>query len=216
MNKTRIEWCDATFNPVVGCTFSCPYCYARTMAKRFGKKLYGRDDFVPTWIERNFNREFPKKPARIFVNSMSDVADWEPEWINKVLARIDGNPEHTFLFLTKRPDIYQKYKFPRNAWLGCTTTGFAGAVVDWCSNNLAFLSAEPLLGPMAMLDKRYSWVIIGAESGNRKDKVIPEKEWIDRLTLACLKNHIPVFMKDSLIPIMGEAGMIREFPENAK
>jgi protein gp37 len=82
VNKTKIEWCDFTWNPVVGCTGACPYCYARKMAHRFHR------DFTPHWVERNFNRAMPKKPSRIFVNSMSDVADWEPTWVQLVNGRM--------------------------------------------------------------------------------------------------------------------------------
>ena len=56
------------------------------------------------------------------------------------------------------------------------------------------------------------WVIVGAETGNRKGKVIPKKAWIDNLANECAKQGIPLFMKDSLIPIIGENNMKREFP----
>ena len=60
------------------------------------------------------------------------------------------------------------------------------------------------------------WVIIGAETGRRKNKVIPKKEWIDKIVKQCHENNIPVFMKNSLIPIVGEENMLREFPESLK
>ena len=56
------------------------------------------------------------------------------------------------------------------------------------------------------------WIIVGAETGNRKDKVVPKKEWIENITEVCKRQGIPLFMKDSLIPIIGEENMIREFP----
>ncbi|MFT3952764.1 MAG: DUF5131 family protein [Oscillospiraceae bacterium] len=83
----------------------------------------------------------------------------------------------------------------------------------------AFLSIEPLLEPLNFKYSHFDgirWVIIGAESGNRKDKVIPEKAWIDDIVNECQKNDMPVFMKDSLIPIVGEENMRREFPWEAK
>lgn len=64
--------------------------------------------------------------------------------------------------------------------------------------------------------KRLKWVIVGAESGNRKGKIIPEKSWIDNIVEECKYAGIPVFMKDSLIPIVGEENMLREFPEGLR
>ncbi|HPS31051.1 MAG TPA: DUF5131 family protein, partial [bacterium] len=66
MSKTKIEWCDWTWNPVWGCLNNCPYCYARSIAKRFGKQICGRDDFQPTWIEKNFQKPIPKNATHIF------------------------------------------------------------------------------------------------------------------------------------------------------
>ena len=78
-----------------------------------------------------------------------------------------------------------------------------------CSSDL-----EPLLEDVAAsksnIDTR--WIIIGAETGNRKDKIVPKKEWIDNICAVADKQNIPVFMKDSLIPIVGEHYMRREFP----
>ena len=121
MNK--IGWCDMTFNPVWGCRNNCPYCYARKIAKRFAENIYNKEveyhkenypvfgwgdkeirpifDFKPVFLESNFNKPFPKKPSRIFVNSMSDIAYWKPEWMKKVLNKIKDYPQHQFLFLTK-------------------------------------------------------------------------------------------------------------------
>ena len=56
------------------------------------------------------------------------------------------------------------------------------------------------------------WIIVGAETGNRKEKVVPKKEWVAGLADVCKREEIPLFMKDSLIPIIGEENMIREFP----
>ena len=78
------------------------------------------------------------------------------------------------------------------------------------------VSIEPLLGPFGTpatgaLDF-IDWFIIGAETGNRKGKVVPEKAWVQEIVDYCRASGKPVFMKDSLIPIVGEAGMVREFP----
>ena len=70
MTKTKIDWCDYTWNPVWGCLNKYEYCYARKINNRF-KKI--NPDFKPEWIESNFNVALPKKESRIFVNSMSDI-----------------------------------------------------------------------------------------------------------------------------------------------
>ena len=81
-----------------------------------------------------------------------------------------------------------------------------------------FISAEPLLEPVS--DRfpytNVQWVIVGAETGNRKGRVIPQRSWIEDIAKECDANGIPVFMKDSLIPIVGEAAMRREFPWDAE
>ena len=90
MNDTKIEWCDTTLNPVMGCKNNCPYCYARKLNYRF--------NFIKEWSSPRF---FPKrlrqleckKPKRIFMNSMSDIEYWEPAWVEKVSESIVANPK---------------------------------------------------------------------------------------------------------------------------
>lgn len=210
MLKTKIEYADYTWNPVWGCRNSCPYCYARRTAKRFG------ESFEPHWKEKNFQRGMPKEPSRVFVNSMSDIASWKMAWLIKALRRIEEYPQHTFLFLTKAPDVYCLYEWPDNCWLGVTITNqvMMNHLADlifyttWDETRKIFFSFEPLLEKIEIYVDP-DWIIIGAETGNRKGKVIPQKEWIDEL----VKTDAPVFMKDSLIPIIGRENMQREYPE---
>jgi protein gp37 len=196
MNRTKIDWATHTWNPVIGCLNSCPYCYARSTAKRWGLS------FEPHWREKNFNRVMPKEPARIFVNSMSDIAFWRPEWWHKVLGRIDNNPQHTFLFLTKKPEVYfNVLAIPRNCWLGVTITGpsdldqYADTLFD-VSLRKTFISYEPMLQPLdpRLVEDRTSWVILAAESGNRPEKVVPPPDWIE----PWLHLKIPLYMKHNL------------------
>lgn len=213
MLKTKIEWADASWNPVVGClqTPPCPYCYARRIAHRFG------ESFEPHWKEKNFQRAMPKKPSRIFVNSMSDIAFWDCVWMTRVLEKIRQYPQHTFLFLTKEPVYYQYLNFiaPKNCWFGVTITNqsmmnfFADLIFEttWDETRKLFFSFEPLLEKIE-LHVIPDWLIIGAENGNRKGKVIPEREWIDPL----LDLGIPIFMKDSLKPLYGDLEDWRQFP----
>lgn len=199
---TKIDWCDEVYNPVWGCKNNCPYCYARKINDRF-KKIENWNN--PEWIESNFLKEFPKKPKRIFVNSMSDISFWKPEWMVKVLGKIYDNPQHMFMFLTKDPSVYSRYEFSYftpNVWLGVTISkeNFLENIplsFMFESDSPVFFSLEPLSGK---IDFEYypkpDWLIVGAESGNRKNKIIPQPEWIESL----IDIEIPLFMKDNLNP----------------
>ncbi|MCK5614383.1 DUF5131 family protein [Candidatus Pacearchaeota archaeon] len=239
--KTKIEWTDMTWNPAWGCLNNCEYCYARSIAKRFGK-TEDEKNFIPTWRESNFNKKFPKKPSRIFVNSMSDIFYWEPEWMEKVLKKIKEYPQHTFQFLTKLPEIYTGFEFPENCWLGVTienNTQFDKLqdMFDLKYNgkiNIIFASIEPITTSMNGIDwflqgwdvdqdpytgdpRQYQtpeldWIIVGVETGNRKNKIIPEKQWIEEIKDYCKNNNTKYFEKDSIKPIVNRE-LIREFPK---
>lgn len=201
MNKTKIEWCDFTWNPVVGCTGSCPYCYARKMSARFHR------DFDPHWVQKNFDRSMPKKPSRIFVNSMSDVADWDQNWTNWVHDRIVEEPQHLFLFLSKRPWEWSLWN-PVNSMIGFSATcdddlwscaDHARGRIGGLMGNVSFLSIEPILGPIHLnAEWLPRWIIIGAETGNRKGKVAPDPGWIKSIYEYATNNSIPLFFKESL------------------
>jgi protein gp37 len=133
MNKTKIEWCDSTWNPVTGCLHNCDYCYARKISDRFKSStetLSNRmieshtDDFI--CYEGKYNCSFPfgfkptfykerlsepaniKKPQTIFVCSMADLfGSWVPDhWIKEVFEACQAAPQHKYLFLTKNPSRY--------------------------------------------------------------------------------------------------------------
>lgn len=218
MKKTKIDWCDSTVNPVVGCQHGCKYCYARKINTRF--------HFIPCWEQPQFfpNRLkdfYSKKPKSIFIDSMSDVAFWETEWAEQILKAIKENPQHNYIVLSKKPSKYTRV-FPdtyKNIFFGATATSTASfvqpcvvgelAAYHTATKNKVFLSVEPLLDrlygiALGNLKRWISVVIIGAETGNRKGKVIPQKEWIDDIVKQCDFAGIPVFMKESLRKIMGD------------
>ena len=247
MKKTRIEWCDSSFNPVTGCRHACPYCYARTMVNRFSKavpdgKLHvldepvirdGKADPYPCGFDPTYHRYrlgqirhmAGWKPSNIFICSMADIfGSWVPEeWITEITGELRKVEKHNYLFLTKNPMRYYELmsagKLPEdgNFWYGTTvTTGNSPYFFNKGANT--FLSIEPILEDFELpysAEPFYSidWVIIGAETGNRRGKVIPKKEWINNIVECCDKAGIPVFMKDSLIPIIGEENMRRDMPE---
>jgi protein gp37 len=169
-DKSDIQWTDATWNPVTGCTEvspGCDHCYAKTFAERFrgvpnhpytqGFDLTlhpDRLDLPLRWT----------KPRRIFVNSMSDLfhQDVPDRFIEQVFDVMGDAQQHTFQVLTKRPDRMRRYclvagecewpyPYP-NVWLG---TSVESAAYTWRIDKLRetpaavrFLSCEPLLGPI--------------------------------------------------------------------
>jgi len=177
-----------------------------------GDHLSGLKDFKPTFLNAQFEKKFPKKPQRIFVGSMSEIFYWNEEWIEMVIEKVKQYPQHTFQFLTKFSEVYSRYEFPRNCWLGLTIikTPEYPEPDRWNFlefkrnnfNNLKFVCFEPLLEDIGLsyyLDlTAINWVIIGAETGNRKGKIIPREEWIENIIYNCKVYHIPIYLKDSL------------------
>ena len=181
--------------------------------------------FAPTFHRYRLGDPASKtKGKTIFVCSMADLfGSWvQTKWIVDVLDACLAAPQHRYLFLTKNPKRYLELDemallpLQGNFWYGSTVTSPSTDYFTWSYTFNTFASIEPLLEPFgnSYSDQTRSlgWVIIGAETGNRKGKVIPDKAWVQEIQEYCRENDIPVFMKDSLIPIMGEAGMVREFP----
>lgn len=177
----------------------------------------------PEWKEKSFNKKFPQKPQKIFIGSMSEIRFWKRDWISKVFKKIEGYPLHIFQFLTKYPYIYHRIEFPAKSWLGFTITtnkDLANGIphikklrdFSLTGKYLYFVSIEPILEKINPLDLIFiDWVIVGAETGKRKGKIIPKKEWIKSLVDYCRDNDIPIYLKNSLRGIYPEE--IKEFPE---
>ncbi len=180
-------------------------------------------DFAPTFHKYRLGEYENKESRTIFVCSMADLfGEWVPdEWIKAVFAACEKAPQHKYLFLTKNPERYERLcqggelKKSDNMWYGSTMTNPEN---DFYIDNMrnTFLSIEPLLKPFpignALQKDDINWIIIGAETGNRKNKVVPRKEWIDNICKTADIFNIPVFMKESCVPIIGEENMRREFP----
>lgn len=240
--KNKIGWCDMTWNPVWGCRNNCEYCYARKVNKRFwakmieiesdyhhkihqdwvmtGNQLRDLYHFIPTWFESQFDKKFPKKPQRIFVGSMSEIKHWEKRWARDTLDKILEYPQHIFQFLTKFPEIYSQWYFHPNCWLGITITKeedfIKGIPYDFVfSSNITFLSIEPILekiDPNLFNGLNIDWIIIGAETGNRKGKVIPKREWIEDIVRYCVFNKIPYYLKNNVSKYYGGYRGYKQFP----
>lgn len=106
-------------NIVIGCTVGCPYCYARNNVKRW----HMIDDFAdPAFFPSKLKMMEKKRPQNFLLTGMSDLSGWKLEWRDEVFAKIHKNPQHQFLFLTKRPDLLDLDTDLENAWFGVTVT----------------------------------------------------------------------------------------------
>ena len=225
IQKTKIEWCDSTWNPVTGCLHNCEYCYARKIVRRFGSAF--PTGFTPALHKYRLDDCKKKKGQTVFVCSMADLfGRWVPDsWIHAVFDACEKAQQHKYLFLTKNPARYAELAYDgelpmsKNMYYGTTITSPTQSFFV-SRYHKVFLSIEPILEDFSIIRRLLywddgepvDWVIIGAETGNRKGKVIPEKSWIDPLVEYCDGHNVPVFMKDSLSPIVGEENMRREFP----
>lgn len=158
----------------------------------------------------------------IFICSMADMfGPWVPdEWIEKIFAACENAPGHRYLFLTKYPDRY--LQLAKNGilrendsfWYGSTVTDpYKDAF--YSDKHHTFISVEPILEPFTKVESQLAenidWMILGAETGNRKDKVVPERAWIEEIVEQFQSRGKPVFMKDSMIPVWGK-DILTELP----
>lgn len=208
MNKTKIEWCDYTWNPVVGCKRGCKFgtikvsCYAKKMNDRF--KWIPDFTELKYYPERLYEPAKIKKPSKIFVGSMSDPCYWTSEWFYDITKVCEDNPQHTFMFLSKGSCPYWGRYFPNNVILGVTLTCENYHVDNKIFTNYlshhrrGFVSIEPLLGRLLFSKLAFSnsteKVIVGAMTGPGAIK--PKSEWIQSI-----KDNVPekkIFWKNNI------------------
>ena len=210
MNKTNIEWCDYTWNPVVGCRRACWYCYARKIYKRF----YPYENFSDIHLhpERLKDPFFVKKPSKIFVGSMTEIMDERigTEYLDEIFNIAENLPRHTFMFLTKCTQAYSRLTdVPDNCYMGVTETGEdppyikmtrIAHLIKKSPGKVKFVSFEPLLRETAHLIKEgINWIIIGGLAGQYKDfKYKPNPQHVTDILAAARHLGIPVFIKDNL------------------
>jgi protein gp37 len=221
MADTSIEWTDATWNPVAGCTVlspGCTNCYAMRMAARLDamgmKKYHGltrKSGRRAVWTGKiKLDRDVLaaptkwRKPRRIFVNSMSDLFHEAvpASFIAEVWSVMKATPWHTYQILTKRPDRMAELtaSLPElaNVWLGTSVENadFLYRVDDLRNVRavVRFISFEPLLGSVAAADlSRIHWAIVGGESGPRSRPML--EEWVDEIEAACRDFGTAFFFK---------------------
>jgi len=209
-DHSHIEWTEATWNPVTGCSkvsAGCKNCYAERMAKRLramGVERY-RNGFDVTLHPDllGIPKEW-KSPRTIFVNSMSDLFHERVPltFIQRVFSTIRQCSHHTFQILTKRSDrlveVCEKIDWPHNAWMGVSVENadvlYRVDDLRQVPSSVRFLSCEPLIGPLDGLDLRgINWVIVGGESGPRCRPL--EVSWIRGIHREAKKNNVAFFFK---------------------
>ena len=202
-------------NLVIGCTIGCSYCYARNNVRRF----HMIDDFEkPEYFPRKLRLMEKKRPQNFLLTGMSDFSLWEPEWREEIFSKMSQNPQHQYLFLTKRPEMLQFSTALDNAWFGVTVTASKEkeriqALREHIQGGHYHVTFEPMFDNIGDVDlSGVEWVVIGTETGRRKNKSVSRPEWVWNLTDQAKALGIPVFMKEDLLPIMGEDQMIQELP----
>ena len=202
-------------NLVIGCTVGCPYCYARNNVRRF----HMIEDFnKPEFFPQKMRLMEKQRPQNFLLTGMSDLSGWKEEWREEVFAKIKENPQHQFLFLSKRPDLLSFSTDLDNAWFGVTVTRKSELWrIDALRENIKakhyHVTFEPLFDDPGQADLTgIDWIVIGTMTGAAGRKVRTEPAWTYSLTDQAHAQNIPVFWKEDLVPIMGEENMIQKLP----
>lgn len=212
--KSAIEWTNATWNPVTGCTKispGCDNCYAERLAERFrGVKGHPFENGFDLTLKPERIRQ-PltwKKPKMVFVNSMSDLFHKEipEEYIARVFETMEEADRHIFQVLTKRSSLmrnfvnkrYVKTKVPEHIWLGVSIEDKRRRPrikhLQQTNAGIRFLSVEPLIGDPGTLElSGIQWVIVGGESGPKARPMKPE--WVRSVRDQCIEQAVPFFFK---------------------
>ena len=211
---TQIEWTDATWNPVTGCTKitrGCDFCYAERFSERF-RGVSGHpfeNGFDLTLRPERLSQPLRwRQPRRIFVNSMSDLFHKEVpvEFIDSVFDTMEAATWHTFQVLTKRSSLLVRYlrkryargKAPPHIWLGVSVEDAQNSVrlkhLQAARAEVKFVSFEPLLGPVGLVDLAgIDWAIVGGESGPHARPMAPE--WATQIRDQCRAANVAFFFK---------------------
>ena len=219
---SKIEWTEASWNPVTGCkkiSPGCNNCYAQTFAERFrgvSNHPYQQGFDFKIWPQRLVLPLTWKKPKKIFVNSMSDLFHEKvpDEFIAKVFDTMTKANIHVFQVLTKRVDRMVKWtssqyskngkdrklQWPENVWIGVSVENqdytYRIELMKNVPAKIKFISFEPLLGPVKLTKKilmDIDWVIVGGESGYHA-RLMDEK-WVSNIYEKCIESGIPFFFK---------------------
>jgi protein gp37 len=209
-DRSAIEWTEATWNPVTGCSKvspGCAHCYAETFAERWRGvpgHPYEQGFDLRLWPNRLDQPLRWRRPRMIFVNSMSDLfhEDIPDAYLRDVFDVMAAAHQHTFQVLTKRHDrlvdLAPTLTWSPNIWMGVSIENRRFVHRADCLREVPaavrFISAEPLLGPLEGLDLGgIHWLIAGGESGPRHRPV--KAEWVRDLRDRCIAEEVAFFFK---------------------
>ena len=211
---TSIEWTDATWNPVTGCTKvgpGCDNCYAERFAERWRGiegHPYEQGFDLRIWPSRLSQPLKWRKPRMIFVNSMSDLFHKEVDrlFVDAVFDSMEQANWHVYQILTKRSSLMRDYiktrygssTVPSHIWLGVSVENDAhkGRIrhLQQINSEARFISFEPLLGPVRNVDLAgIAWAIVGGESGPRARPMA--ESWAIQLRDMCQGSDVSFFFK---------------------
>lgn len=209
-DRSTIEWTEASWNPVTGCSKvspGCAHCYAETFAERWRNipgHPYEQGFDLKLWPHRLGQPFKWRRPRLIFVNSMSDLfhEDIPDDYVAKVFDVMVRADWHTYQILTKRherlAELAPDLPWPDNVWMGVTIENrkfvHRADYLRQVDSAVRFISAEPLLGPLEGLDlDGIDWLISGGESGPRHRPV--KVEWLRELRDRCNDEGVAYFFK---------------------
>ena len=208
--NSHIEWTDATWNPVTGCTKispGCKHCYAERLSHRLqlmGQANY-RNGFKLTLQPQMLDVPLRwKTPKRIFVNSMSDLfhKDVPTDYIKRVFDAMKRAHWHQYQVLTKRSErvleLSNELEWSPQIWMGVSieTEKYKYRIDDLRKTGayVKFLSLEPLLGSLGRLNLRgIDWAIVGGESGPSARPL--NAEWVTEIRDQCIRSGVAFFFK---------------------
>ncbi len=227
--RTKIPWADECWNVIESCSevsAGCRNCYARRMAPRLGVK-WGAPIFRPDRLEQPLHW---RKPRTIFVCSRADVFHEKAcrHWQTQIINVMRKCPQHTFLLLTKRPQVAiglltcTRYRLPSNAWLGVSVEdqGTADARIPILLDTPAahrWVSVEPMLGPVAIgryfvnPKRRIEQVVAGCESGPTRRPA--SHAWFVYLSRQCRLKGIPYYLKQRSVGAEGDGKVLHLDPQ---
>ncbi|MEI6851191.1 MAG: DUF5131 family protein [Bacteroidota bacterium] len=237
MANSKIEWTEKVWNITTGCnkvSAGCKNCYAECNAKRWwGDRKFTEIRYHPERLEQPYHW---KKPAKIFVDSMSDLfhSKINDEILKKIFKVIEENERHTFIILTKRPENMQHfmrkyYPVPlQNVWLGVSVEDqqsymHRGMILKNTPAAIRFLSCEPLLENVNLncsylsgndslhhfSARNWDWVIVGAESGTGRRYC--ELEWICGIVADCKMANFDPSLVDSAEQPAGTPVFVKQY-----
>lgn len=218
MNKTSIEFCDFTSNPLRGCQIGCVYCWARKFNNRYFKDNFSVPKFFPERLnesvpkipeDRNYIAKAisPEKPV-VFMVDMGDIFSpgVQAAWIEKIFKYVDDHPKANFLFLTKRPILYKAWfnQIPKKNTILGTSIDYAHNSISRldslrvvsAAGYMTFVNLEPLMSRMDHADfSLIDFIVVGALTGS---KYRPEKGWHESI------KHDIIYYKNNYLKYFPE------------